>query len=60
MEMIWFWVKAIFYILCKTATRCDWHMILVDIHDGDDEEGNPMRKRLIARRTVHGAQVEWQ
>lgn len=35
-------------------------MIYVDFHLGDKEDGKPIRKQLIAKRTCYGFEIYWQ
>ena len=39
----------------------NWHMIIADFHLGDDENGRPRRKKLVAMLKTDGRlTVEWQ
>ena len=55
-----FWIVAFSCIIYQTLKNRRWHMIFVDIETGQDKQGHPMRKKLIARRTCLGLELIWQ
>ena len=59
-RMVWFCTVAFSVMLWNTINGREWHMIYADFHVGDDEDGRPRRKQLIARRTCGGAEIYWQ
>lgn len=60
LKVIKFWCVAFFVLLWHTLKNNNWHMAVVDFHMGDDKDGRPIRKRLIARKTVADLRIEWQ
>lgn len=56
-RIIWFWLVAFRILLWNTLKGNDWHFIMVDLHLGDESDGRPIRKKLIAKRSVHGFDI---
>lgn len=51
---------AFYHIIKSTVNGNQWNMIYVDVHIGDMPDGSPIRKQLIAKRTVYGYHIYWQ
>ena len=60
LKILKFWVVAFYVIIKNTLRNNEWHMIYVDFHYGDDQEGFPIRKQLVARRTASSFDIYWQ
>lgn len=60
LKIVWFWMVAFTIIIKETLKGNDWHMVYVDFHYGDKPDGRPIRKQLIAKRTVSGFNIGWQ
>ena len=59
LKIIKFWCIAFFYILWNVIKGYQWNMVYVDFHI-DEGEVRPIRKQLIAKRTVDGLNIYWQ
>lgn len=59
-KILWFWLIAFKTILLQIIKGNEWNMIYVDFHLGDFEDGRPIRKQLIAKRTCSGYEIYWQ
>lgn len=57
--MIKFWVVAFAVIIYQVVKGNDWHMVYVNFHCGDYGNGRPIRKQLIAKRSVKGLDMYW-
>ena len=60
LNIVRFWIVAFYTIIRETLKGNEWNMVYVDIHFGDNEDGIPIRKQLIARRMGEGFTVYWQ
>ena len=60
LKIIWFWCVAFYYMIKSTVSGNQWNMIYVDLHLGDMPDGRPIRKQLVARRTISGFSIYWQ
>ena len=61
LKIIKFWCIAFGVIIWNTLKGNNWHMLYADFHYGDDKiTGQPIRKRLIARRSMSSYDIYWQ
>lgn len=60
LNIIKFWVIAFSVIIRETLKGNNWNMIYADFHLGDTEDGRPIRKQLIAKRSVGSFDLYWQ
>lgn len=60
LRMVWFWIVAFRIIIWNTLKGNSWHLIQGDFHLGDSEDGSPIRKNLIAKRSCNGLEIYWQ
>ena len=60
LRMIWFWIVSFSVIIYNTIKGNEWNMVYVDFHLGDESSGRPIRKQLIAKRSVDGFGIYWQ
>lgn len=59
-KIIWFWIVAFSVIIWNSIKGNEWHMMYANFHLGNDENGNPIRRQLIAKRGIESFDVYWQ
>lgn len=55
-----FWIIAFSVIMWNVLKGNHWNMAYIDFHLGDDTNGNPIRKQLVARRSCNSLDIYWQ
>ena len=60
LRIIWFWIVAFSVIVWNTLKGNEWNLVYVNFHCGDSTDGTPIRKQLIAKKTISGFEVYWQ
>ena len=56
---LWFWIVAFSIIIWQVLKGNTWHMVHVDIELGQNEDGSPIRDRLIAMKRTGRLDVYW-
>lgn len=49
-RIIWFWIVAFFMIIKQVLKGNSWHVIMVDIDKGENENGKPVRVVMRAMK----------
>ena len=60
LRILKFCVIAFSVLMWNTLKNNNWHMIYVDLHLGDNLDGSPNRRRLIAKKTTYGLELLWE
>ena len=60
LRLIWFWCVAFIVIIWNILKGNKWHMIYIDFHFGNKEDGSTIRKQLIAKQGVNSCDIYWQ
>ena len=60
LKILYFWLVVFKTIFTQVIKGYQWHMIYVDFHTGDRENGVPVRKQLIGKKTFGGFSLHWQ
>jgi len=60
LKVIWFFTVSFIIIIWNVIKGNEWHMGYFDFHYGDDENGTPIRKQLIAMKQHGSFNIYWQ
>ena len=59
-RVLYFWVVAFSCIAWNVLKGNEWSMVYVDLHCGDNANGSPIRKQLIAKKSFGSLDIYWQ
>lgn len=59
-RVIKFWCIAFYHLIKHTLKGQNWHMIHVDFDCGVDDNGDQIRKRLIAKKSIGSLDIFWK
>ena len=59
-KLVKFWTIAFGVIIFNVVKGNEWQMIYCDFHIGDNKNGTPKRKQLIAKKSYNDCSIYWQ